>query len=238
MQPLFHQLLEAQATDPQIGRQSPYDRQQFLKRTVVIERAATGYSSLREQYSMALAVLMGMAAVILLIACSNVASLAHRARSRPTEGNLRAPVDWREPPGPRRSAPCRKPDAGRLRRGAGLALSAVAARALLAMLPANGPALLLHANPDLRVLLFGVAATLVTGLLFGIAPALQSTRLDLVASLKDEAGAVAGTLGSARLRKALVAAQVALSFLLLVGRRPLCPHPGEPQARRHRAAVD
>ncbi len=67
------------------------------------------------------------------------------------------------------------------------------------------------------MLLFGVAATLVTGLLFGIAPALQSTRLDLVASLKDEAGAVVGSIGSARLRKALVAAQVALSFLLLVG---------------------
>ena len=120
----------------------------------------------------------------------------------------------------------------------GLALSAVAARALLAMLPANGPALLLHADPDLRVLLFGIAATLVTGLLFGVAPALQSTRLDLVASLKDEAGAVVGTIASARLREG-------------PGRRPgravvpaarrvwsVCPHPGKPQARRHRAAVD
>ena len=217
LQPLFHQLLEAQATDPQISRQSPYDRQQFLKRTVVIERAANGYSSLRERYSTALAVLMGMAAVILLIACSNVASLlVARGVARQKEISVRLSI-----------GASRRALVGQLLveslmlavSGAvlGLALSAVAARALLAMLPANGPALLLHADPDLRVLLFGIAATLVTGLLFGIAPALQSTRLDLVASLKDEAGAVVGTVGSARLRKALVAAQVALSFLLLVG---------------------
>ena len=193
LQPLFHQLLEAQATDAQIGRQSAYDRQQFLKRTVVIERAATGYSSLRVQYSTALAVLMSMAAVILLIARSNVASLLiARGVARQKEISVRLSL-----------GASRRALVGQLLveslllavSGAvlGLALSAVAARALLAMLPANGQSLLLHADPDLRVLLFGVAATLVTGLLFGIAPALQSTRLDLVASLKDEAGAVVGT---------------------------------------------
>jgi hypothetical protein len=57
----------------------------------------------------------------------------------------------------------------------------------------------------------------VTALVFGLAPALQSTRPDLAPALKDQAGALAGGARQARFRKALVAAQVALSLLLLVG---------------------
>jgi predicted permease len=56
-----------------------------------------------------------------------------------------------------------------------------------------------------------------TALLFGIAPALQTTKLDLLTALKDLAGSVTGASGSARFRKALVVVQVALSFLLLMG---------------------
>ena len=67
------------------------------------------------------------------------------------------------------------------------------------------------------ILLFSVAVAIATGLLFGLAPALQATRLDLFTALKAETGAVMGASASARLRKALVTAQVALSFLLLVG---------------------
>jgi predicted permease len=58
---------------------------------------------------------------------------------------------------------------------------------------------------------------LATGLLFGMAPALQATRLNLLTSLKDLVGTVTGDSGSAKFRKALVTAQVALSFLLLMG---------------------
>jgi predicted permease len=71
-------------------------------------------------------------------------------------------------------------------------------------------------QPDARVLGFTVAISILTGLLFGLAPALQSTRPSLAATLKDQAGAVAG--GTAvTLRKALVIGQVALSLLLLIG---------------------
>ena len=56
-----------------------------------------------------------------------------------------------------------------------------------------------------------------TGILFGLAPALQSLKVDLWNTLKDVVGAVSGGGGSVRFRKALVTAQVAFSFLLLVG---------------------
>ncbi len=217
LQTLFHQILGEQVTDAQIGRQSAYDRGLFLKRTVLVERAARGYSEMRQQYEAALLVLMGMAGLILLIACSNVASLlVARAVARQREISVRLAL------GARRATLIGQLLVESLLlalSGAalGVALSVAATRALLAMLPASGALLLLRAEPDLRILLFSVGASLVTGLLFGVAPALQATGLDLLAILKDGGGGAAGGVRSARFRKALVVAQVALSCLLLVG---------------------
>jgi predicted permease len=90
-------------------------------------------------------------------------------------------------------------------------------RALLSFLPAGTAQFTLTAEPDLRILGFNAAVALIAGLLFGLAPALQSMRLNLWSTLKDVATAAGGTGGTARLRKALVSAQVAFSFLLLVG---------------------
>ena len=72
-------------------------------------------------------------------------------------------------------------------------------------------------TPDLRILSFTFVLTLVTGVVFGLLPALRASRADQWATLKDTVGAVAGSGGSLFLRKGLVAAQVALSFLLLFG---------------------
>jgi ABC-type antimicrobial peptide transport system permease subunit len=71
-------------------------------------------------------------------------------------------------------------------------------------------------SPDLRLLGFTLAVSLLTGIIFGIAPALRCTRPDLVPVLKDE---VPGSAGSSRLtlRNALVVIQVALSLMLLIG---------------------
>jgi predicted permease len=69
--------------------------------------------------------------------------------------------------------------------------------------------------PDLRVLAFAIAVSTATGILFGLVPALHATRPDVAPTLKDQAGAVLG--GAARLRKALVATQVAASLLMLLG---------------------
>ncbi|HZQ93892.1 MAG TPA: ABC transporter permease, partial [Candidatus Sulfotelmatobacter sp.] len=217
LQPLFHQILREEAREPAISRRSQRDRDQFLTRKALVETAATGYSGLRQQYSTALTVLMCMAGLILLIACSNVASLLiARAAARQRETAVRLAV------GAGRIALIRQLLVESILlslAGAalGLGLSAAATRGLLSMLPANGATLMLHAQPDGRILLFTVGVACATALLFGAVPALQATRLDLVAALKDLAGAVTGARGAARFRKALVIAQVALSFLLLVG---------------------
>jgi predicted permease len=74
---------------------------------------------------------------------------------------------------------------------------------------------MISAALDGRILAFNVALSLATGLLFGLVPALRSTRPDLAPTLKEQVGAVIG--GGVRVRKALVVAQVTLSVLLLIG---------------------
>ena len=71
-------------------------------------------------------------------------------------------------------------------------------------------------TPDLRILAFNLGVSLLTGIVFGLVPALQSARPNLAPTLKDEVGSIAGGT-SVRVRKALVAAQVMLSLLLLIG---------------------
>src|SRR5205814_1630745 len=84
-------------------------------------------------------------------------------------------------------------------------------------LPFDAAARTLSALPDARVIAFAIAVSLGTAVLFGLAPALQSTRPALVTTLKDESGSVVGGTGHARFRKGLVVAQVGLSVLLLAG---------------------
>src|SRR5258708_20365260 len=89
-------------------------------------------------------------------------------------------------------------------------------RGMLYFLPDDGAPLMLKTDPDVRILAFNAVLALLTGLLFGLAPALQAMRVDLWNTLKDVV-TVGGGGGGVRLRKALVTAQVAFSFLLLVG---------------------
>ncbi|HSM79254.1 MAG TPA: ABC transporter permease, partial [Bryobacteraceae bacterium] len=217
LQPLFHQVLREEAQQPALAKRSQHDRELFLQRTALVETAAGGYSGLRQQYSTALTVLMCMAALILMVACSNVASLLiARALARQRETAVRLAM------GAGKMALIRQllvesmllSLAGT---ALGLGLSVAAARGLLQLLPRNGAVLMLHAQPDGRILLFSVGLAFATAFLFGLAPALQAARLDLLTTLKDRAGAVTGASGSARFRKALVMAQIALSFLLLMG---------------------
>ena len=129
-----------------------------------------------------------MAGLILLVACSNVASLMARASAaRQKEIAVRLAigagrVDLDSQPA------CRKPDAGRRRRRARICFCPKSSiRALLAMMPIGNTLTMLHAHPDTRILVFSVVVALATGLLFGLAPALQGTRLDVSSTLKDAA---------------------------------------------------
>src|SRR5439155_4462900 len=86
---------------------------------------------------------------------------------------------------------------------------------LLRFLSPTGSALELH--PDFRVVSFDVGVAVLTGLLFGLAPALQATRPNLTAALKSEPPTLASGGRRFELRKILVVAQVAVALVLLIG---------------------
>jgi predicted permease len=100
---------------------------------------------------------------------------------------------------------------------AGVFLAEAMVRALLDFLPATSSEFTLSAAPDLRILAFNSVVALLAGIVFGLAPAIQSLRLNLWGTLKEVAAAAGGAGGTPRLRKAFVAGQVALSFMLLAG---------------------
>jgi predicted permease len=87
---------------------------------------------------------------------------------------------------------------------------------MAAYLPSDSGGLRISTSPDVRILLFTLAVTVATGVLFGLVPALQTTKPNVATTLKDEAAAVVGG-GHGALRKTLVIAQVTLSLLLLIG---------------------
>ena len=99
---------------------------------------------------------------------------------------------------------------------AGILLAVSMVKALIAFLPTNLTGYGIASSPDPRMLAFSFALAVSTGVLFGLAPALQATRPDIAPTLKDQAGNVSGG-AQVTFRKTLVAAQVALSLLLLIG---------------------
>ncbi len=214
---MYSQIRQYESTLPAANKWTPYDRTNFLKGGIKIEPAATGYSQLRNSFSKALVVLMCMVGLVLLIACANVANLMiARAFARQKEIAVRLSL------GASRGQLVRQlmveslllSSAGGV---GGVVLAIVMTRFLLKMIPSSGNTLLINADPDWRILLFALGLTVATSVLFGLIPALRASRPDLWSTLKDAMGSIAGTGGSLLLRKSLVTAQVALSFLLLFG---------------------
>lgn len=162
-----------------------------------------------------LLLLLGAVALVLLIACANVANLTlSRAATREKEMGIRAALGA----APRRIARQLLTESVLLSAvGAvlGFALAAAGLAALKSTLPADTPRLL-DVHLDWRVLLFTGALAVVTGMAFGLAPALESSRLSLIDSLNSAARGAVVTV-SRGLRGSLAVAEVAFSVMLVIG---------------------
>ena len=193
----------------------------MLEQKLLLEPGGRGISELRRQFSRPLLVLMIVVALVLLIACANVAGLLlARAVARRREISIRLALG-----------------VGRLRLVRqlltesvllsslggllGLLFAAWGTRVLLPSLSQGEIPPYLNLSPDIRALCFTVAVSVLTGALFGLLPAFLATRVDLNSALKNDRSGLSPSPGargvSMTFGQAYVISQVALSLLLLVG---------------------
>ena len=210
---LFQQVIHETA-----GSNLPPDRlRQLAGQKIKIQPGSKGASPLRQDSGELLLVLMGVVFLVLLIACANVANLLlARSAARQREFGIRLALGARR---------------GRLIRQLltesfilafvggvlGVLFAYWAGPMLLRLGSSGGNPPTLDIHPDLRVLAFTAGLSMLTGLVFGLAPAFRATRVDVSSTLKDNSRGIIG--GGARISmlKALVVKQVAMSLSLLIG---------------------
>jgi len=214
LQPLMHSILQMEVQQPEFTRSTTVaDRQLFLRNRV--ELLPGSENGLREYMRKPLWLLVALTAAVLLLASANLANLLlARATAREREFAVRLAI------GAGRARIVRQllleslllAGAGAV---LGLALAFLADRILLRIyLPADAE-FVVSPIPDGRVLAFVMGVMLLTSLVFGLLPAVRSSRTEITLSLKDRSGAL--SVGGISLRRMLVGIQVALSLLLLVG---------------------
>jgi predicted permease len=193
------------------------DKAEYLAGDFVLEPAAAGISSLRDRYSRPLYVLLGIVALVLTIACANMANLLlAQAVARRRELAVRLSL------GARRAQLVRQLliesiMLSLIGSAAGLAVAAWGSRALVAMLSTRTSTVALDLAMDWRVFAFTAAVGIGTGLLFGVAPAVRGTALSPADALRDHARGIVSGGGRFNIGHALVVLQVALSFVLVFG---------------------
>ncbi len=196
---------------------SQRERERTEQLRVVLVPAAQGLSGIRKSYSEPLILLMAVVGLVLLIACANIANLLlARATARRKEIGVRLALGagrWRLIRQLLTESLLLSAAGGLL----ALLVASWALELLLRMASDDATPIPLNAGIDLRVLAFTSGLTLLTGLLFGLAPALRATRFDLAPTLQVNARGGIGERSRFGLNRALVVSQVAMSLVLLIG---------------------
>ena len=211
----YHPLLEEQL--PKITGWNEQKRQNFLKKTILLTSGARGRMVVQRDTGGQLIVLFAMVALVLLIACTNVANLLlARGAARQREFAIRGALGATR---------------GRMMRqllvesllcafggGAiGIVLGSWLIGILTPIVVINEGIEGLSPKLDPAVLAFAIGATLVAGIFFGIVPAWRVTRSSVTDVIKDQGSTSSASVSHVRFRKVLVAGQVAFTMLLLAG---------------------
>ena len=188
---------------------------EFREKEVTVEPGWRGQSSIHREARTPLLLLFAVAGVVLLIACANIANLL-LARSATRAGEMAVRLSVGASRGKLitqlLSEACLLALFGAV---AGIAVARGTLVLIGSLLPPEA-AQTLELTLNLHVVVFAAVLALGTGLLFGLFPALHSTRPDLASMLKGQSGQPSGSRGAARFRASLVTAQIALSMALLV----------------------
>jgi putative ABC transport system permease protein len=213
IQGVYHSILEAEA--PAMGMPSE-ELKQYLARHLLLQDAARGRPVVQNDVQMPLLVLLGMVGLLLLITCANVASLmVARGVVRQREVAVRLAMGART---------------GQIIRQllieaimlslvsgvAGVVLGAWILRIMVRAVSTGAGIAGLDANLDWRVMSFALGLSLLAAAVFGLAPALGATKVDLHEALKEQGSRGSSSASTTRLRRVLIVAQVMLTTVLLV----------------------
>src|SRR6266567_1502481 len=189
-------LLEQQAATLKF-RKGGKDEKEFLSKKIVLYPGAQGRTTVQRDSGPALMALFAMVALVLLIACTNVANLLlAKAAARQREFAIRSALGG-----------------GVLGLILGTWIMNILTRAVVSEAGVQG----ITAQVDSSVMGFAAAATAVSAVLFGLIPAWRATRAGVSQMMKDQGSTTSAGPGHVRFRKLLVAGQVAFTLLLLTG---------------------
>lgn len=216
LQPLFHSFLDAEYPGIASRWGATLDRKQFLAGQLELSPGAQGRPVLQHSVETPLLLLTAMVGLVLLIACANLACLLF-ARGESRQHEIAARLALGASQGRIIRQLVTESTLLALAGGAvGLFLGWAALGGLITMIPPDPSTSALDSNLDLRVLAVAAAAAILSGILCGLFPAARTSRTSLQSAFKDQGANATGAVGSVRLRKSLIVAQVAMTATLLV----------------------